>query len=256
MRYCNAALRGGDFLLLAQLPEPQPVWAQQYNERMEPSWARAFEPPAACGYESIGVMEILIDLYLEFGEEKYLEPIPRALSWYERSAVAPDIWNRYYELGTNRPIFGDRDGQIHYTLKELSEERKSGYRWRGDFGLVVVKSYYERTMKRGRARMLRNQNDEALSANEKRERMKSMHGPVKRMITNLDQHGRWITKALSKRRDKHGHWTVDARQRRNASHGRLIRKRNDWIPGEWIATKVFIENTEILCEYLNLLNDE
>ena len=27
MRYCNAALRGGDFLLLAQLPEPQPVWA-------------------------------------------------------------------------------------------------------------------------------------------------------------------------------------------------------------------------------------
>ncbi len=30
-RYLESALRGGRFLLLAQLPEPQPGWAQQYR---------------------------------------------------------------------------------------------------------------------------------------------------------------------------------------------------------------------------------
>ena len=56
-RYLAAAQRGGDFLLQAQLPEPQPGWAQQYNRAMEPAWARssnrqqsqAVNPKASCG---------------------------------------------------------------------------------------------------------------------------------------------------------------------------------------------------------------
>jgi PelA/Pel-15E family pectate lyase len=54
--YRAAALRGGEFLLKAQLPEPQPGWAQQYNARMEPAWARAFEPPGISSRETTGVM--------------------------------------------------------------------------------------------------------------------------------------------------------------------------------------------------------
>ena len=49
-----AARRGGDFILLAQMPEPQPAWAQQYNARMEPAWARRFEPASITGGESVG----------------------------------------------------------------------------------------------------------------------------------------------------------------------------------------------------------
>ena len=41
-RYKAAAMKGGDFLLLAQMPEPQPAWAQQYNAQMQPAWARRF----------------------------------------------------------------------------------------------------------------------------------------------------------------------------------------------------------------------
>lgn len=52
--YRAAALRGADFLLLAQLPEPQPAWAQQYTPQLEPGWARAFEPPSVCTGESVG----------------------------------------------------------------------------------------------------------------------------------------------------------------------------------------------------------
>ena len=64
------------------MPEPQPVWAQQYNPQMEPAWARAFEPPAVTGNESVGAMHSLMDLYLETGEEK-----PQY-----RASPSPDIW--------------------------------------------------------------------------------------------------------------------------------------------------------------------
>ena len=42
--YKSALAKLGDFLILAQMPEPQPAWAQQYNYDMQPVWARKFEP--------------------------------------------------------------------------------------------------------------------------------------------------------------------------------------------------------------------
>ena len=75
-RYRAAALRGGDFVLLAQMPEPQPAWAQQYDADMHPAWARRFEPPAVTGGESHGAMRILLHVYRETGDARYLEPIP------------------------------------------------------------------------------------------------------------------------------------------------------------------------------------
>src|SRR5690606_16571819 len=57
------AMRAGDFLLLAQMPEPQPAWAQQYDFDMHPAWARKFEPPAITGGESQDVLRALMALY-------------------------------------------------------------------------------------------------------------------------------------------------------------------------------------------------
>lgn len=37
-KYRVAAIKAADFLLLAQLPDPQPAWAQQYNAQMHPVW--------------------------------------------------------------------------------------------------------------------------------------------------------------------------------------------------------------------------
>ena len=60
-----------NFILKAQQPEPQPVWAQQDDHDMKPAWARKFEP-SVCSSESVGVMRTLIDLYIETGEERFL----------------------------------------------------------------------------------------------------------------------------------------------------------------------------------------
>lgn len=117
-RYRASAEKGGQFILLAQMPDPQPAWAQQYDANMHPAWARVFEPPSVTGGESQGIMRTLMVLYRETGDRKYLEPIPRALAYLKQSVLPPveryvearsrlrgPILARFYELKTNRPLY-------------------------------------------------------------------------------------------------------------------------------------------------------
>ena len=46
-------------------------------------------------------------------------------------ATAPPIWARFYQIGTNRPIFCGRDGIIKYSLAEIEHERRTHYSWYG-----------------------------------------------------------------------------------------------------------------------------
>lgn len=213
--YLAAAKKGGDFLIMAQLPEPQPVWAQQYNKKMEPAWARAFEPPSVSAGESSGVIRTLVDLYLETGEKKYLQPIGAAIAWYQRSAIGPNKWARFYELGSNKPIYGDRDGKIHYTLEELSDERRTGYSWQSDFGVKRAMAFYGQVESAGRAAMLEMQKSRPLSGQQKESRVKSLGPRVDKAIAAMDVQGRWIVRGN-------------------------------------IETSAFIENLNILCDYLEV----
>ena len=131
-RYLAALKKLGDFLILAQMPEPQPVWAMQYNRDMHPAWARKFEPPSVTAFESLEAMETLHDLWLLTGEDKYLAPIQAALAWYERSKLPDGTHARFYELKTNKPLFFVKDtyeltyddGNLptHYSFKDERQE--------------------------------------------------------------------------------------------------------------------------------------
>ncbi len=218
-----AALKGGNFLLLAQLPEPQPTWAQQYNPQLEPAWARAFEPPSVCSNESGGAMRLLIDLYLETGDAKYLEPLPRAIAWFKRSEIAPGLWARLYEIGTNKPIYGDRDGKVHYTVEELTPERQTGYSWKSTYGLPGIFAYYDEVKAIGRTAILAKRKaaeDAATSPKGKAARAKALEPRVRDVIAALDAQGRWLASA----------------SRRS--------------PAPQITTSAFIANLQTLCGYL------
>lgn len=117
--YQQAALKAGDFMILAQLPEPQPAWAQQYDEKMHPVWARKFEPPSITGGESQQIIAALMQLYQVGGDRKYLEPIPRALAWLERSKLPDGRIARFYELHTNKPLYFTIDYQLTYDDSDL-----------------------------------------------------------------------------------------------------------------------------------------
>ena len=123
-KYLVAAQNGGDFLLLSQLAEPQPGWAQQYDMKMHPAWARKFEPPAITGGESQGVMRTLILLYRRTAAtahdaDRFLEPLPRAIAYYRRSLLKNGRLARFYELGTNRPLFFTKDYQLTYSADDM-----------------------------------------------------------------------------------------------------------------------------------------
>ncbi|MFB3825343.1 MAG: pectate lyase [Bryobacteraceae bacterium] len=139
-RFRASAERGGEFILMAQMPEPQPGWAQQYDRDMHPAWARVFEPPSITGGEAHSVMKTLLLLYAETGDRKYLEPIPRALAYYERSFLPPaqnrtearrrfapgePVLARFFELKTNRPLYITKGTMIR--AKGLGSIRPDGY---------------------------------------------------------------------------------------------------------------------------------
>ena len=221
--YRTAALKGGDFLILAQLPEPQPTWSQQYNAQLEPDWARAFEPPSVCSGESGGAMRLLIDLYLETGDEKYLEPLPRAIAWFKRSEISPGIWARMYEIGTNTPIYGDRDGKIKYRVEDLTPERQTGYSWKSAYGMPAVFSYYDEVKSAGRARILEKRKlaeAAAKTAKGRASRATALESRVRNAISSLDAQGRWL-----------------------GSGGRKA-------GGQQITTGAFMMNMQVLADYL------
>ena len=146
-----------------------------------------------CDFEA--AMRLLVDLYLETGEEKYLEPLPRAIAWFKRSEIAPGVWARMYEIGTNTPIYGDRDGKIKYRVEDLSPERQTGYSWKSGYGIPGVISYYDEVKAAGRAAILdqrKKQAAAAASAKGKPVRAKALEPRVRAAIAALDGQGRWI----------------------------------------------------------------
>ncbi|MBL8826730.1 MAG: pectic acid lyase, partial [Planctomycetaceae bacterium] len=118
-KYRAAAEKCGDFIILAQMPEPQPAWAQQYDADMHPAWARKFEPPSVTGGESQKILEGLIQLYRQTGEKRFLAPIPSAVAYLKRSLIDDRRLARFYELKTNRPLYFTKQYELTYDDSDL-----------------------------------------------------------------------------------------------------------------------------------------
>lgn len=176
-RYRQAMLKFGDFLILAQLPEPQPAWAQQYNHQLQPIWARKFEPPAIAGRESEDAVETLLYLTELTGEKRFLEPIPRTIEWLKRSQLPDGQIARFYELNTNTPLYfvkdtyeltyDDSNLPTHYSFKSRSKVDKLEERFK------VLESGGQ--------------------PNPSRRSLKSLKKDAEEILVQQDAAGRWIT---------------------------------------------------------------
>jgi PelA/Pel-15E family pectate lyase len=135
------------------------VWCQQHNEiDLSPAWARKFEPPSICNGESADIILFLMNF--EHPGKEIIKSVQSAVKWFNDSKIyhtrvktvpappeksqwrtsnydkvivndslAPPIWTRYYELGSERPLFCDRNSKFLYSMAEVSRERRSGYGW-------------------------------------------------------------------------------------------------------------------------------
>jgi len=178
-RYRDAIVKLGDFLILAQMPEPQPAWAQQYNYDMQPCWARAFEPPGISGRESEDAIETLICISAFTGDEKYLDPIPRALGYLRESRLPDGQYARYYELKTNKPLYMTRRNGV-YSLTYDDSDLPSHYGWKTEPKLGKLEDLYRYVKERGTLPV------------EHPERRK-MESHARQILKSLDDKGRWIT---------------------------------------------------------------
>lgn len=183
-RYRDSAIRAGKFILLAQLPDPQPAWAQQYNFEMHPVWARKFEPPAVTGSESQGNLEALLRLYVETGDKAFLAPFPKALDYLRKSQLPDGKLARFYELKTNKPLYmtkayeltyDDSDVPTHYGFKVSSKLDSIQKRYEDVLKLTPEKLAVRRVKK-----------PETLTVTPVLEAM------VKDVIAGLDDRGAWV----------------------------------------------------------------
>lgn len=108
-RYLESLKKLGDFLLLAQCPEPQAGWAQQYNVAMEPAWARKFEPPCVSSSETLSALNTLLDIWTVTGDDKYRAPFARALAWLKKVRLPDGQYARFQELHTDKPLYFVKD---------------------------------------------------------------------------------------------------------------------------------------------------
>ncbi len=176
----DALRRFGDFLLLAQLPDPQPAWAQQYGPDMHPIWARAFEPPAVSGRESEDAMIALLKIAAATGEERYTAPIVPAVKYLESSLLPDGQLARYYEMKTNRPLYTKRNGKA-YELTHDDSDLPGHYGWKNPSRLEWIKSAY-------RAHLAGRPIEEALAP------PPPVDGAeVAKRLAALDAEGRWIS---------------------------------------------------------------
>jgi hypothetical protein len=69
-----------------------------------------------------------------------------------KGSAAPPLWARFYDIGTNMPIFADRDGVPKPALADIGYERRNGYAWYGTWPQKLVEVEYSAWKKRIRAK--------------------------------------------------------------------------------------------------------
>ncbi len=174
--------RGVDCILRCQVVQDgrPTVWCQQHDDRdYRPRGARTYEPAALASVESAEIVGFL--MRIERPDAGVAAAIRDAAEWLDGSAIrgirvetvkaptvqyqhhtssedvvvvadpeAGPLWARYYELGTNRPLFCNRDGRMVYSLEEVDRERRTGYAWYSGAPQAILAGYSAWVARSGR----------------------------------------------------------------------------------------------------------
>lgn len=175
-QYLDAITKLGEFLIAAQLPHPQPAWAQQYNFEMVPCWARKFEPPAVASSESQDAIDTLLTIYELTGDSRFLSPIPKALKYLSASVLTDGRLSRFYELQSNRPLYMRRKGKLYFLTYDDSQLPRH-YGWKIDSRIQHLQRRYDR-----------------LTSEQPSGSLPSIDpGDVETILKSLDNQGRWVS---------------------------------------------------------------
>ena len=146
-----------DYLLKAQIVNNGnlTVWCAQHDTaNYAPRPARAYELESKSGSESAGVVWFLMNWPEQ--TEAIQKAVKGAIAWYKKTRVVGlyfnkkagtfeqrdgnVLWYRFYEVNNDNYFFCDRDGASTKTqdFTKISEERRTGYQWAGDYGTALL----------------------------------------------------------------------------------------------------------------------
>jgi PelA/Pel-15E family pectate lyase len=143
------------------------AWCAQHDEKdYRPRPGRSYELVSLSGAESVGIVRLLMSL--DDPSPEVVRAVEGAVAWFEavplrgvrqvvekdaqsprgwnkvlvKDLSAPPLWARFYEIGTNRPLFADRDGVAKYDLAAIGYERRNGYAWLGTWPQKLLAEEY------------------------------------------------------------------------------------------------------------------
>lgn len=142
------------------------VWCAQHDEiTLAPAKARSYELPSYSGFESVGI--VLLLMAIDNPSKEVIASVIGAIEWFENNRIegvkiesetlddgkknriavedkdAPTLWGRFYDLKTSKIYFCSRDGIKRNALAEISYERRNGYSWYTRAPEKVLKMYPE-----------------------------------------------------------------------------------------------------------------
>lgn len=142
------------------------VWCAQHDKNtLTPAKARSYELASFSGSESVGIVQLLMEL--ENPSKEVIASVEGAVNWFEAHKIegikidteideegrknrivvedisGPLLWARFYDLETEKPYFCDRDGIKRNTLAEIGHERRNGYSWYTNAPSKILKEYPE-----------------------------------------------------------------------------------------------------------------
>ncbi|MBB4634008.1 pectate lyase [Longimicrobium terrae] len=133
-------------------------WGAQHDPlTLAPIGARRYEHASLSGKEGAAIFRWLMEMERPY--ERVQTAVRGAAAWlreqmlwgYTRQPGRPPVvtpgagplWARFYEVGTNRPIFSNRDGVIRYDWRELADSAW-GYGWFTDEPIRALAEYDNR----------------------------------------------------------------------------------------------------------------
>jgi PelA/Pel-15E family pectate lyase len=143
------------------------AWCAQHDEKdYSPRPGRTYELVSLSGSESVGITRYL--MRIENPSPEVVKAVEGAVAWFKaakfagikqvmendpkaprgtnkvivKDPTAPPLWARFYEIGTNAPIFSDRDGVKKASLAEIGYERRNGYAWYGSWPQTLLDKDY------------------------------------------------------------------------------------------------------------------
>jgi PelA/Pel-15E family pectate lyase len=131
------------------------IWGQQHDPlTLAPTHARSYEPASLATKESAGVMRLL--MALPRPDARAVAAVHAAAAWFRANAIhgyaydfdtgrraepgAGPLWARMAEIGTDRPIFSNRDGVVLYDYERLTD-RRTGYGWYSEEPAAALRRY-------------------------------------------------------------------------------------------------------------------